>query len=95
MKYLLLALAVAALVFLISLVALPAGRPDVQRVRRDFLADFPTYTIERVVLEDVEFSEMCYRIVYYTPSDTEFHVELRHYMDEGGKWNISRKVPLN
>lgn len=95
MKNLLLVLAASAVVFLISIVALPAGRPDVQRARRDFLADHPTYTIERVVLENVELSKMCYRVVYYTPIDTQFHVELRHYLDEGGKWNISQIIPVN
>ncbi len=83
------------MVFLLSVLALPAGRPDVQRARRDFLSDNPTYMIERVILEKVEFSEMTFRVVYYTPIDTQFHVELRQYVDAGGQWSLSQITLLN
>lgn len=71
---------------------IPRGRPYTQHARSDFLAEHPTYTIEKVVLDENKETAVSYCIFYFDPSDTQFHEEFRQYLLEGTKWRIAQKI---
>lgn len=80
--------AVFLLVFLIG----PRGHPNEQQARRDFLADHPTYSIERVVLNQREVVAVSYHIFYRVPGDSTLHEEVRHYFHAVGKWRLPQGI---
>lgn len=92
MKLLFWLLALLAAALLLVVVTVPRGHPDEQRARRDFLAEHPTYSIERVVLDQREVVAVCYRIFYRIPDDSALHEEFRQYLHADGEWRISHKL---
>src|SRR5688572_8174066 len=79
-------------VFLLVAVTVPRGHPDERRARQDFLAEHPTYIIERITLDEQEVVAMCYRISYRVPGDLTLREEFRQYLHDGGQWRISHRL---
>lgn len=80
--------AVAA-VFLLVALTVPRGHPDEERARRDFLAEHPTYAIDRIALDEREVVAVCYRVFYRVPDEAMLREELRQYLQVDGQWRIS------
>lgn len=66
--------------------------PDEAQARRDFLAEHPTFTVERVTVDEQEVVAMSYRIFYRAPGDTTLHEEFRQYLRADGQWRISHRL---
>ena len=92
MKPLLWISAALTAVFLLVAVTVPRGHPDEQRARRDFLSEHPTYSIERVAVDEQEVVAMSYRIFYRIPGDATLHEEFRQYLHADGQWRISHRL---
>ncbi len=82
--------AVAALLVL----GLRLGRdcPDEVQVQRDFMAEHPAFTVERIAVDEQEVAAVCYRIFYRTPGDSALHEELRQYLHTDGGWLITHRL---
>lgn len=85
-------LALAAVFMILLAVTVPWNRPDEKQALRDFLAEHPSYTVERVAVVEQEVVAVCYRIFYHAPGDPVLHEEFRQYLYEGEQWRISHKI---
>ncbi len=73
----------------------PRGHPDERQARRDYLAEHPTHTIERIAVDEQEVATVSYRISYRVPGDPFLHEEFRQYLHHhsDGQWRISHRLP--
>jgi|GEM_PF-2239122 len=79
--------------FLVSFVLwLRRGLPSEAQARRDFLAEHPTFDVNRVSVDEEEVVAMSYRIFYHVSGDPTLHEEFRQYLHADGKWRISHKL---
>ncbi|MEQ1854001.1 MAG: hypothetical protein ABMA01_20710, partial [Chthoniobacteraceae bacterium] len=67
--------------------------PNETQARRDFLAEHPTFTVERVTVDEQEVVAMSYRIFYRVPGDSALHEELRQYLYADGQWRAEEALP--
>jgi hypothetical protein len=82
--------AVAALLVLV--LWLRGDFPDEAQAKRDFLAEHPTFTVERVTVDEEEVVALSYRIFYRTPGDAALREEFRQYLHADGQWRISHRL---
>ncbi|HRQ87972.1 MAG TPA: hypothetical protein PLA50_04195 [Bacteroidia bacterium] len=86
--------ALAAAMLLLIAMTIPRGHPNAQQARRDFLADHPTHTIERIDGVELEVAAVSYRIFYRVPGDPSLHEEFRQYVHHSdGQWHLSPRRP--
>ena len=81
-------LCLAALVWL----TMPRDYPDEGQARRDFLAEHPSFVVERVALDEQEVVAVCFRIFYRAPGDPALREEFRQYLHADGEWRISHRI---
>jgi hypothetical protein len=86
--------AALAAVFLLAGFVVPSGHPDEQQARRDLLADHPTYSIERIFLDEREVVAVSYHIFYRVPGDSTLREEVRHYFHANGQWRLPHESKI-
>jgi hypothetical protein len=84
--------AVALALFGLVWLTVPRGYPDEAQARRDFLAEHPTFLIERISINEQEVVAATFRIFYRTPGDTTVKEEFKQYFHSDGAWRITHRA---
>ncbi len=78
--------------FALVWLTVPRDYPDEAQARRDFLAEHPSFVVERVTIDEQEVVAACFRIFYRAPGDSTIHEEFRQYLHTAGEWRITHRT---